>query len=235
MKEVSAPGHPSADDPLPIPPFEMRQLVGPTDEAAFNNASGDPILDVPESQFEAVLDFGCGCGRLARQMMQQRTRPRRYVGFDLHQPGDTTNIERGSQSREPWHRPGRQTRRNGREFPLPASHRGFAFKRCRRRQPGRANRGRFSRTNSHQRLAPASWPSPPTTRDRSSASWNCFGWGVMTTFPRAYAPFFANDQANRGANPSKGRETLTNDRAHYLPWKSGRVAIPPRAESWLPI
>jgi SAM-dependent methyltransferase len=72
------------DDPLPIPPFEMRQLVGPTDEAAFDDPSGDPILQLPESQFNSVLDFGCGCGRLARQMMQQRARPRRYVGFDLH-------------------------------------------------------------------------------------------------------------------------------------------------------
>jgi SAM-dependent methyltransferase len=71
-------------DPLPIPPFEMRQLVGPTDEAAFDNPSGDSILHIPESQFDAVLDFGCGCGRFARQMIQQRCRPRRYVGFDLH-------------------------------------------------------------------------------------------------------------------------------------------------------
>lgn len=75
---------PALDDPLPIPPFEMRQLVGPTDEAAFDNPSGDSIFQVPESQFDAVLDFGCGCGRLARQLMQQRARPRRYVGFDLH-------------------------------------------------------------------------------------------------------------------------------------------------------
>jgi len=77
---------PAAGDPLPIPPFEMRQLVGPTDEVAFDNITGDPILDVPESHFDAVLDFGCGCGRLARQMMMQRVRPRRYLGFDLH-PG----------------------------------------------------------------------------------------------------------------------------------------------------
>ena len=76
--------NPTLDNPLPIPPFEMRQLVGPTDEAAFDNPSGDPILHVPESQFDAVLDFGCGCGRLARQMIQQRVRPRRYIGFDLH-------------------------------------------------------------------------------------------------------------------------------------------------------
>jgi ubiquinone/menaquinone biosynthesis C-methylase UbiE len=72
---------------LPIPPFEMRQLVGPTDQAAFDNPTGDPIIvGVPEEQFESVLDFGCGCGRLARQLLQQRARPKRYVGFDLH-PG----------------------------------------------------------------------------------------------------------------------------------------------------
>lgn len=74
----------SASHNLPIPPFEMRQLVGPTDEGAFENASGDPILQMEASQFDAVLDFGCGCGRLARQMMQQHVQPRRYIGFDLH-------------------------------------------------------------------------------------------------------------------------------------------------------
>jgi SAM-dependent methyltransferase len=72
------------DAKLPIPPFEMRQLVGPTDESAFENLTGAPILNVPEARFDSVLDFGCGCGRLARQMLQQRPRPRRYVGFDLH-------------------------------------------------------------------------------------------------------------------------------------------------------
>jgi tRNA (mo5U34)-methyltransferase len=79
--------HPMTEPPnaaLPIPPFEMRQLVGPTDEVAFDNPSRAPILNVPEVRFDAVLDFGCGCGRLARQMLQQHPRPRRYVGFDLH-------------------------------------------------------------------------------------------------------------------------------------------------------
>jgi SAM-dependent methyltransferase len=71
---------------LPIPPFEMRQLVGPTDIAAFGNPSGAPIFGLDEARFESVGDFGCGCGRLARQMLMQRTRPQRYVGFDLH-PG----------------------------------------------------------------------------------------------------------------------------------------------------
>jgi SAM-dependent methyltransferase len=69
---------------LPIPPFEMRQLVGPTDESAYENLTGAPILNVPEARFDSVLDFGCGCGRLARQMLQQRPRPRRYIGFNLH-------------------------------------------------------------------------------------------------------------------------------------------------------
>jgi hypothetical protein len=45
------------DDPLPIPPFEMRQLVGPTDEAAFDDPSGDPILQLPESQFQFRARF----------------------------------------------------------------------------------------------------------------------------------------------------------------------------------
>ncbi len=69
---------------LPIPPFEMRQLVGPTDEASFENPSGAPIFGVSPERFDHVLDFGCGCGRLARQMLQQATRPRQYTGFDLH-------------------------------------------------------------------------------------------------------------------------------------------------------
>jgi SAM-dependent methyltransferase len=69
---------------LPIPPVEMRQLVGPTDEAAFDNPGRAPIFGLAPERFDHVLDFGCGCGRLARQMLQQVPRPRRYAGFDLH-------------------------------------------------------------------------------------------------------------------------------------------------------
>lgn len=71
---------------LPIPPYEMRQLVGPTDEAAFDNPSGAPIFGdrVPLTAYEAFFDFGCGCGRQARQLIQQQPRPQRYVGVDLH-------------------------------------------------------------------------------------------------------------------------------------------------------
>ena len=68
-----------------MPPYEMRVLVGPTNEAAFDNPSRElvfPYLD--ESVYERVFDFGCGCGRIARQLLQQRIRPKRYVGIDLH-------------------------------------------------------------------------------------------------------------------------------------------------------
>jgi SAM-dependent methyltransferase len=34
--------------------------------------------------YRAVFDFGCGCGRTARQLMLQRPPPERYVGIDLH-------------------------------------------------------------------------------------------------------------------------------------------------------
>jgi len=71
---------------LPFPPFEMRELVGPTDVAFFDNPAAAPVFgkSIPLELYDNVLDFGCGCGRLARQMIQQRPRPRRYLGLDLH-------------------------------------------------------------------------------------------------------------------------------------------------------
>ena len=63
----------------------MRALVGSTDRALFDNPSGGPVFPgmAPED-FPTILDFGCGCGRLARQFLQQQPRPERYVGLDLH-------------------------------------------------------------------------------------------------------------------------------------------------------
>ena len=60
-------------------------MVGVTDPAAFDNPSRAPIFDFVEPEaFDSVFDFGCGCGRLARQLLQQKQRPSRYLGIDLH-------------------------------------------------------------------------------------------------------------------------------------------------------
>jgi SAM-dependent methyltransferase len=70
---------------LPIPPFEMRQLIGLTDEAAYDNPSRTPVVaNIPLDCYDSVLDFGCGCGRIARQLLLQEPRPKRYLGIDLH-------------------------------------------------------------------------------------------------------------------------------------------------------
>jgi len=75
-----------ADDvELPFPPDEMRRLVGHTDLTKFDNPSGGVVFPaIPAEAYDSVLDFGCGCGRLARQFIQQRPRPRAYVGIDPH-------------------------------------------------------------------------------------------------------------------------------------------------------
>lgn len=65
----------------------MRELVGPTDPEAFDQQAGDPVFPTlrDEKQFDFVLDFGCGCGRIARRLaLAAAPMPKRYVGFDLH-------------------------------------------------------------------------------------------------------------------------------------------------------
>jgi SAM-dependent methyltransferase len=63
----------------------MRELVGPTDAALFDNPTGEPVYPyLPSEIYDSVFDFGCGCGRVARQLIQQRPRPRRYLGIDVH-------------------------------------------------------------------------------------------------------------------------------------------------------
>lgn len=70
---------------MPLPPLEMRELVGPTDPALFDNPTGALVYDgLPAEQFRRVLDFGCGCGRIGRQFIQQSPQPQRYEGLDLH-------------------------------------------------------------------------------------------------------------------------------------------------------
>jgi len=70
---------------LPLPPLEFRHLVGPIEPRAFDDLSAPQILGgLPPPCFDFVFDFGCGCGRLARQLMRHGYSPRRYVGIDPH-------------------------------------------------------------------------------------------------------------------------------------------------------
>ena len=70
---------------IPFPPPEMRMLVGPTDVKFFDNPTGAYIFqNIPEKNYETVFDFGCGCGRIARQLIQQTIRPKHYTGIDIH-------------------------------------------------------------------------------------------------------------------------------------------------------
>src|SRR5947208_679872 len=70
---------------LPVPPPDMRHLIGGAGPERFDDPSGKPVYDyLPAEAYETVFDFGCGCGRVARQLIQQQPRPPRYLGVDLH-------------------------------------------------------------------------------------------------------------------------------------------------------
>lgn len=91
---VAAPAPATRPEPVPppadgvpaVPPLEMRALVGPTDVAAFDNPDGALVFgdDVPVAHYRSVLDWGSGCGRVARKLLLQQPRPERYLGLDLH-------------------------------------------------------------------------------------------------------------------------------------------------------
>ncbi|MGA3318462.1 MAG: class I SAM-dependent methyltransferase [Candidatus Korobacteraceae bacterium] len=75
----------SGSTELPLPPVEMRRLVGPFDPESYDNPTRALVYPwLPEETYETVFDFGCGCGRVARQLILQRPSPTSYVGVDLH-------------------------------------------------------------------------------------------------------------------------------------------------------
>jgi SAM-dependent methyltransferase len=68
----------------PLPPVELRRLVCPNDEFFRVTPGVAPFPQVPERLYESVFDFGCGCGRITRQLLCMTPKPARYVGIDIH-------------------------------------------------------------------------------------------------------------------------------------------------------
>ncbi|MGO9516223.1 MAG: class I SAM-dependent methyltransferase [Candidatus Korobacteraceae bacterium] len=77
---------------LPLPPIDLRRAVSPiTDESFYSNPNGDYVwgpLDIPPllagEAYRKIFDFGCGCGREARQLLGQSRQPEMYVGIDIN-------------------------------------------------------------------------------------------------------------------------------------------------------
>lgn len=72
-----------------MPPLNLRRSVGHEGTQEFENPAGGLAFgdDVDPLSYRRVLDFGCGCGRVARQMMlQTESAPEAYLGVDLYAP-----------------------------------------------------------------------------------------------------------------------------------------------------
>ncbi len=70
---------------IPIPPLEYRHTVGALDLERYENPTGDFIFPyIAPRYYRRVFDFGCGCGRVARQLALQKVQPEAYLGIDLH-------------------------------------------------------------------------------------------------------------------------------------------------------
>jgi SAM-dependent methyltransferase len=67
-----------------MPPAEYRRLVCYDDESFHIARAALAFPQVPPGLYDSVFEFGCGCGRIARQLLCQIPKPRRYVGVDFH-------------------------------------------------------------------------------------------------------------------------------------------------------
>lgn len=76
--------NPAHDLEPPLPPVEYRRLVCYDDESFRIVHGAAPYPQVPPQLYESVFDFGCGCGRIARQLLCRVPRPGRYVGVYIH-------------------------------------------------------------------------------------------------------------------------------------------------------
>lgn len=88
---------------IPLPPVEYRRLVTHDDNVFELPSGGVAYPEIAPEQYRSVFDFGCGCGRVARRLLWQTPRPKRYVGIDIHSgmiewcQRNLTPIDRGFQ------------------------------------------------------------------------------------------------------------------------------------------
>jgi SAM-dependent methyltransferase len=71
---------------IPFPPLRLRKSVGPIEDSYYDNQGGGLVFEqeVPAENYRSVFDFGCGCGRVARQLLLQSEVPvGSYLGVDL--------------------------------------------------------------------------------------------------------------------------------------------------------
>lgn len=71
---------------IPFPPMHLKKSVGPIDDGFYDNPNGDLVFEreIPVENYQTIFDFGCGCGRVARQLMlMKKAEVGKYVGIDL--------------------------------------------------------------------------------------------------------------------------------------------------------
>lgn len=70
----------------PYPPLRLRKSVGPIEDAYYDNPKGCLVFErqIAAENYRTIFDFGCGCGRVARQLiLQTEAAVESYSGEDL--------------------------------------------------------------------------------------------------------------------------------------------------------